>query len=796
MFKNFLKISLRNLWKNKVFSAINIIGLSLGMAVCITIMLFVQQERSFDTMHTKNLYRLDEVQSWEGMVEPQRVALSMFPMGPALKNDFPQVSNYVRIFPYEKAGLIYKDKKVFLENVFWTDSSFLQLFDFKLLKGNAKNVLAQPNSVVLTEESAAMLFGTEDPMGKSVSTHNKRDTLHFTVTGILENVPENSHLQFNGLYSLSTVIKPGDAKEWGDNGAITYVELSHGANVKALEAKFPSFLKKYMGDEGVKGYKLFLQPIDKIHNSSEDITHDYCNYKKFDETYTNIFFIIALIVLIIGCVNFINLSTARSARRAKEIGIKKAIGVQRHQLIWQFLGESVFLSILSMCIAIILVNLFLPYINILSGYHLSFSFFRRPVLLFMLLAGTLFIGIISGLYPAFYLSSFKPAKVLKGISATGKNKSFGRNVLVIGQFASATFLIIATIFVVKQLSFIRNKDTGFNKEQVLIISGAYKNYQKLKTALELSPLIKGVTGSSQRMGNNFHQSGFNYKGTGPVRNLALSHVYVDNDFISLYQINIIAGKDFTEAGNGKEYMVNESLAKELLKDEPKASYEMLIGRRFWGDEDSLSTIVGVVKDFNFNSLHKKIETLCLVNNKTRGFHDVSVKLDATKTKEAIAFIGNIYKTIIPNYPFEYQFLDEHFEQLYQADKKVSTVVSILALVAIIIACLGLLGLASFSAENRVKEIGIRKVLGATVSNIVSLLSRDFLKLVLLANIIAWPIAWYVINKWLQNYAYRIDMSISVFLLAGFISLVIAFIAVSSQTFKAAIINPIKNLRTE
>lgn len=796
MFRNYLVLAFRNLWKNKVFSAINIIGLSLGMAVCITIMLFVLYEKDFDSMHKKNIVRLDEVQSWEGMVQPQNVALSMFPMGPTLKNDFPQVRDYNRIYHFEMAGLAYNDKKVFLKNVFWTDASFFNIFDFKLLKGDPKTVLAEPNTVVLTQESAENIFGKVDPIGKSLSTHNMRDTLHFTVTGIMENVPENSHLQFNGLYSMATMFKPGDpsANEWGNNGAVTYLELEDNTNIKSLEKKFPAYLKKYMGDDATKGYKLFLQPLNEVHNGSANITHDYFNYQKFDKTYTNLFFIIAMIVLVIGCVNFINLSTARSARRAKEVGVRKAIGAHRFQLALQFTGESVLLSLIAMVFALLIVTLVLPFVNSLSEHNLSF--FSRPLMLVFVFLATIMVGILSGIYPAFYLSSFKPVKVLKGITVTGKNKSTGRNFLVVGQFASAAFLIIATIFIVKQLHFMKNKDAGFDKEQVVIISGAYKNYQKLKTALEASTLIKGVTGSSQRLGNNFHQGGFNYKGNGPVKSFASSNVMVDEDFMTLYKIRLLAGKNFTKAGNCREYIVNESLAKELLKDEPGKSYEALIGKSFWNYDDTLSTIVGVSVDFNFNTLHNKIETLCLNNRSNRGFHDVSVKIDGARAKEALAFLSTTYKTIIPNYPFEYQFLDGHFDQLYRADDKVSKVVTILAVIAIIIACLGLLGLASFSAESRVKEIGIRKVLGASVANVVALLSKDFLKLVLLANIFAWPLAWYALNQWLQDYAYRIDLSVWVFVLAGFISMIIALLAVSSQTFKAAVINPVKNLRTE
>jgi putative ABC transport system permease protein len=801
MFRNYIKLAFRNLWKNRGFSAINIIGLSLGLTVCILILLFVQYERNFDSMHKRNIWRLNEVQSWEGMVQPQKVALSMYPMGPSLKNDFPEVKNYTRLFPYEMAGLRNGEKKVFLKNVFWADSSFFHMFDYKLLKGNPAQALAQPNSVVLTEESAANLFGTEDPIGKQLITHNRMDTLTFVVTGIMENVPENSHLQFNALYSFNTLVNPADTNnwqaQWGGNWVVTYLELNDNANSKNMESRFPAFLQKYMGPDITKGYQLFLQSLGDVHKGSADITHDYLNFRKFDESYTNIFFVIALIVLVIACINFVNLSTARAARRAKEVGVRKSIGAHRFQLVSQFLGESILLSFIAMLIAVALVFIFLPFVSRLSEHPLSFSILTNPLWFLYLIGGTIGVGIVSGIYPAVYLSSFRPVKVLKGIVSSGKNKSFGRNVLVVGQFASATFLIISTIFVVKQLNYMRNKDAGFNKDQVLMISGAYKNYARLKEALEGNTLVKGMTGSSQRMGSNFHQTGFNYKSIdGPVRSLASSHVLVDNNFLTLYGIKIVAGRDFTEEGNGAEYIVNESLAKELLKDKPGAPVSSVVGHRFWSNGDTMSTIVGVAKDFNFNTLHNKIETLALVNYNDRGFHDVAVKIDGTRSKEAIAFIGNTYRRIIPNFPFEYKFLDEHLDQLYKADEKVSKVVSILAGVAIIIACLGLLGLASYAAETRVKEIGIRKVLGASVNNIVSLLSKDFLKLVLIANIIAWPLAWLLLRKWLEDYAFHIDISLWVFALAGLVSLLIALIAVSSQTFKAAVTNPVKNLRTE
>ncbi|PBQ32327.1 ABC transporter permease [Sphingobacteriaceae bacterium] len=801
MFQNYIKLALRNLWKSKSFSAINIVGLSLGMAVCITILLFVQYEKNFDGMHTKNIYRLNELQSPEGMAAPQKVALSMCPMGPALKADFPEVKNYARLVSFEMAGLANNEKKVFLDNVFWTDASFFDLFDFKLLKGDRKSALANENSVVLTEESAEKLFGKEDPIGKSLSTHNMRDTIHFTVTGILQDIPENSHLQFDGLYSLTTIVKPAsESDSWGGNWMITYLELSDNADIKKLESRFPAFLTKYMNKEITKELSLFLQPVKNLHATSSDITHDYFNYQKFDRSYTNLFSVIAVIVLLIACINFINLSTARSASRAKEVGVRKSIGAHRQQLVFQFLSESMLLAFTSMLLATILVTLFLPYLNLLTEHDMQFLPWKSPLMFFELLLATVIVGILAGLYPAFYLSSFKPVFVLKGVFQS-KNKSYMRNSLVIGQFASATFLIIATVFVIRQLNFMRSKELGFNKDQVITISGAYGGFTRLKAALEAGPLVKGVSGSSQSLGNNLHQSSFKYKGDGPARDLSSSSIIVDEDFISLYEIKMIAGKNFTEHGNGKEFIINKSLAKELLKDKPNSSYESLIGDTFMVDfqdtgNDSVSTIVGIVEDFNFNSLHTKVETLALVNYRTRGFHDISVKIDAAKVREAIAFVESTYKKNISSYPFSYIFLDEHFATLYKNDMKVSRVVAGLGILAVIIACLGLLGLALHSAETRTKEIGVRKVLGASVTNIVQLLSKDFVKLVLIANLIAWPLAWWIMSLWLRNYAYHINLSWWVFVLAGIISLAIAVLSVSSQTFRAASANPAKSLRTE
>lgn len=801
MIKNYFKIAWRNLWKNKVFSAINIIGLAIGMAVCIIIMLFVFYERSFDNFHKRNIYRLNEVQSFEGMVAPQNVALSMFPMGPTLKNEFPEIRNFARINDFDNVTLTYQDKRVVFPMMYWADSTFFQIFDFKLLKGEKQVVLEKPNSIVLTEESAAKIFGKEDPMGKTINYYGN-DTFSFKVTGILENIPANSHLQFGGLISFNTIPTAEFMTDWGGNWVITYLELTPGADIASLEKKFPDYLKRHMSDENWKNYKLFLQPLKEIHANSVNITHDYMNFQKFDKNHTYIFSVIAIIVLIIACINFMNLSTARSAGRAREVGIRKSVGAERIQLAIQFIGESVLLSIIALVLAILLVQLFLPYVIDLSNRNLRMPLFGDPWLLLTVVTGAVVVGCISGLYPAAYLSSFQPSRVLKGSPQIGRNKGTFRNFLVVGQFTGAIFLIIATAFAVKQLRYMQSRDPGFDRDQIMIIplnSKTYQKYDALKQEMLGNTLVTAVTASQQRLGNNLHQTAIHFYGDTAMRELTSSQVIVDPDYLSLYKIPLIAGSNFTkeEKDNGRNYIINETLARELLKDHPNAPMESLIGKRFgFSWSDSASSIIGISKDFNFNSLHHKIETLCILNQKYWGYDEMSVRINGLRAKDAIAHIQSSWKKIAADHSFEYSFLDEHFEELYRADKQVSNIVGILATLAIIISCLGLFGLASYSAEKRVKEIGIRKVLGATVQNVVSLLSKDFIKLVLIANLVAWPIAWFALHKWLQDFAYRIDVTWWVFLAAGGAALVIALLTVSFLAIKAAIVNPVKSLRTE
>ena len=798
MFRNYFKTAWRNLIKNKTYSLINICGLAIGMAACILILLFVFYERSFDNFHKKNLYRLNEVQKFEGMVSSQKVALSMFPMAPTLKEDFPEIKNFTRITRADKIPLNYGDKKIYIDHTCFVDSTFLDLFDFTLVKGDRRSVLQRKNSIVLTQATARKIFGKEDPMEKTLVSYD-HDTTVLVVTGILHDVPANSQIQFDALVPFSTIAQPDWMNNWGGNWLNTYLELAPNTSMAALDKKFPAYLKKHMSGDNWKNYELFLLPLRDVHAGATDIGLDRFNYQQFDKTYTNIFFIIALTVLLIACVNFMNLSTARSAERAREVGVRKSIGAVRWQLSLQFIGESILLAFIAMVIAILLVYIFLPAVNQLSQRKLQFSLFTNWKILASLLAGTVIVGALSGLYPAAYLSSFVPVKVLKGSAQTGRKKSALRNILVVTQFSCAIFLIITTVFALRQLSYMKNRPTGFDREQIVTIPfdrGGSRKFDVLKKDLLQNALVSSVTASQDILGSHLDQSGVQFKGDGPMRELTSTRLIVDHDYLTTFKIKLVAGRNFSpeKTADGKEYIINESLARELLKDNRHRNFSSLLGKQF--GFDSLGQIVGIAQDFNFNSLHNKIETMFMFSQTDWGFSNMSVKINGNKPKEAIAFIQSVWQKNLPGVPFDYQFLDEHFEELYRADSQISTIVGSLAILAIIISCLGLFGLASYSAEKRIKEVGIRKVLGASLDNIVLMLSGDFLKYVLIAILIAWPLSWIAIHKWLQDYAYRVNISWWVFVTAGILAMLIALITVSFQAIKAAVANPVKSLRTE
>ncbi len=799
MLKNYLTTAWRNLSKHKLYTSINIVGLAIGMAACVVIALFVFYERSFDQMHTKNIYRLNEVQTYPGMLAPQKVALSMFPMGPTLKEDFPEVLRFTRVNWNDDYQMTYGDKRIYYKHTYFVDTTFLSIFDFPLLKGDRATALLRPNSAVLTESGAKKLFGDADPIGKTIN-HYAGDTSTFTVTGVLKDIPDNSQFQFEALFSFNTIYKPDWMNNWGGNWLNTYLELAPGTSQEAMTKKFPAYLKKHMDKGGNwKFYQLFLLPLKDVHSNAADIGLDYINYQKFDKNYTNIFMIIALIVLTIACINFMNLATARSTERAKEVGIRKSIGAQRFQLGLQFIGETIMLSLIALVLATLLVFLVLPYIENLSQRNLRPIFPGHPVIIISIVIGSIIVGIVSGIYPAIYLSSFQPSKVLKGGVISSNKKANFRNVLVVGQFVSAIFLIISTIFVFRQLNYMQGKDPGFVRDNMITVSLddiTYPKYDLLKTELSASPLVAGVTACRDQLGGHLDQTGVQFKGDGPLQQISSTILMVDPDYMKVYKMKLAYGRDFShdKQANGKEFILNEKLAHELLKDKPNADISTLVGKEF--GFDSSGRIVGIAKDFNFNSLHYKIETIFLFNEKDYGFGTLSVKVNGDKASQVIALIQKLWQQNFPGHPLQYQLLDDHFKEVYRTDAQITQMVGVLAFLAILISCLGLFGLASYSAERRIKEIGVRKVLGASMSNIVGLLSKHFIKLVLIANAIAWPLAYYSVNKWMEDYAYRLNMSWWVFVVSGVAALAIALITVSVLAMKAASANPVKSLRTE
>jgi putative ABC transport system permease protein len=799
MFRIYLKSAFRTLNRNRTYSFLNIFGLATGMAACILILLFVFYERSFDSMHHKNIYRLNTAQKFTSTATSGKIAATMFPMGPTLKDEFPEVLNYSRVDGAKQYEMTYGEKRVFFPQIYFVDTAFLRMFDFPLLKGDRQTALQKPNSIALTESAARELFGNADPIGKTVS-HFGEDTLLYTVTGILKDVPGNSQFQFDALQSYNTVYKSGWMNRWGDLGVNTYLELARNTDRATLEKKFPAYLKKHgVGGKDIQ-YNLFLLPLRDVHANAADISEDDINFQKFDRRYTNIFMAVGLLVLLIACINFMNLSTAQSAERGKEVGIRKSIGALRSQLGFQFLVETVLLSLIALVIALMLVSLVLPYIDKLSGRDLSPIFGMHPGLLAAVFIGTILLGLLSGLYPALYLSSFQPVKVLKGGGDTGKSKSSFRSILVVGQFSSAIFLIIATILVFRQLNYMEKQDPGFDRDQVVTIRMhgiTSRKYTLLKEELSASPLVAGVTGAWEQLGSHWGELGFGFwPGNGPMRVLFTPGMFVDPDYLNVYKIQLAAGRNFSREKHAlvREWIINETLGRELLKDQPGMPLSSLIGKRF-GD-DTVERIVGVAKDFNFNSLHYKIEPMFLGNATTWGFSTMSVKINGRQANQAIGFIESTWKKVLPEYPFEYQFLDDHFKELYRTDARVSQMVAIMAGLAILISCLGLFGLASFSAEKRTKEVGIRKILGASVKDVVILLSKHFIGLVLIGNLIAWPLAALALHRWIQGYAYRVTISWWVFVLAGIASLLIALGTVSFHAIRAALSNPVKTLRAE
>jgi putative ABC transport system permease protein len=799
MLRNYFAIALRNIRQSPLYAFINIFSLAIGLSACLVIYLFIKDERSFDAFHAKreNLYRLDEVQNFTG-TNLQKVALNMPGMGPAMVADYPEVTGFTRFWSRGSQLFKKEEQQLLIENVRAVDSTFLDLFDFELLEGDRPTALDDPFSLMLTEETALKFFESyQTAVGKTLTIRDEE----FKITGILKNVPENSHLQFNALISITTFTRkdPEFNNRWGGNFLNTYLHLQPGTSIKALEAKFPDFMVRHTGNKEInKYYTLFLQHLSEVHLSSTDIEHDYNNYRKFNGKYLDVFFVIGVFILLIAGVNFMNLTTARASHRWKEIGVRKTVGAKKTQLFSQFIFESILLAIIALLLAALLDLIFVPLLNDLIGRQLSvISLFNYPMELLLMLAVTLGLGLLTGIYPSLYMTSFNLARMMKG-GGKVEGKSVFRSSLVVVQFGLALAMIVSTLIVLQQLYFMKNTDIGFETDQIMLVDmnkEANDKFETLKTELLRNSNIVGVTASGQRLGNNFHQWGFKVKADTGILQITPSNVNVEYDYLKVYGIKLKDGRDFSKenaSDNGKAFIINESFAKELgLKETigTPAGHD-------WYPNDSLGTIIGVAEDFNFNSLHHKINTLSMVVHPDWGYDEMSVKIDCKNVEAAIAQVKELWDKNITSYPFSYSFLDEHFAVLYRSDQQMSSVVAIMATLAILISCMGLFGLAAITTEKKTKEIGIRKVLGATETQITVLLSKNFSLLIALSFVIVSPLTYWLLYTWLQNFAYRIDINPAIFLLGGVLSLTIALLTISYHTLRSARANPVKALRYE
>ncbi len=792
MFRNYLKIAWRNLIRNKVYSIINLLGLSTGITVCLMIFLFIMNEFSVDNFHKngKNIYRVMRGVPNEG----KEVAVSYLsgPYAPALLTDFKgQIDQAVRVNP--TGALITAGDKSFHERkVIDVDPAFFTFFSFPLLKGDPATVLREPASVVLTESMARKYFGSIDnAMGKIIEIDRK---LPVKVTGIAQDVPANSHLDFDLVLPLENYKDRGYMTGWINNGIYTYVQLAPMVSEEQVERSFPRFMDKHMGgimkQSGFR-FTLSLTPLRDIYFEQGVID----GAKHGDKRVVYIFLSIAILILLVACINFMNLSTVRAVERSKEIGVRKVLGAIKAHLVWQFIGESLLLTAFSCVLSVGLLTLILLYYKQWLGYPVNLSVYAGPIGLFLIgIIGV--VGFLAGSYPAFVLAAFSPIQALKGKLRLGKGGISLRQVLVVVQFSISILLMLGTAIGTQQMSYLKNKQLGYNKEQTLVIpidnDDIYKFILNHKPELLSESRVEAVSMMSGEPGGFFDGLMFDVE-AHPNRWKARTE-FADFDYVKTMGLKLIAGRDFSgqyPTDTTQAALINRTAAARLGWTPNQAVGKWLKNTL---RDNTNRIIIGVVEDFNFLSLKEAIEPLVVTPSDDR--RAALIRLRPGNLTASVETIRRLYAKTRPAYPFEYHFLDQQFDQMYQADLRQQTILSVFAGLAIFIACLGLFGLSSFSAQQRTKEIGVRKVLGASVGSIVSLLSGDFLKPVGIAILIASPIAWYVMNQWLQNFAYKINIEWWVFALAGLLAVGIALLTVSFQSIKAALMNPIKSLRSE
>jgi putative ABC transport system permease protein len=800
MIKNYFKTAWRNLWRSKVFSSINIMGLSIGLACCILMFLFIQNELSYDrfNVNAKNIYRIFSIPV-DGK-EKKELAVTPAPWAPLMKKDYPGIKEYVRLLRDEKMVVGQPGERHFYEkDVLYVDSTFFNVFSVDLERGDVKKALERPNSIVLTKEAAQKYFGDADPIGKTLEINSFVGIVNVEVTAIAKQNPPSSHFQFNALISLQTL---GDMSNfWAYHMFQSYVLLNDKSSAKEIEKKLIDFNNKYIANNPQADGKqhIYLQPLADIHLHSNMTGEIGVNS---DIAYVYVFAGVAIFILLIACFNFTNLSTARSLSRAKEVGLRKVVGAEKRQLIKQFLGEAGFFAIISLGFALIVAYLVLPLFNQLSERQLSLSFTKNYSLGILLLLLILFVGLLAGIYPAVILSSFKPVEVLKGkIFKVRKKLSFGR-ILVTLQFVVSIVLIAATILVSQQLNFLQNKKLGFDKENMVVIT-LPKNLdttrlETFKASLINNPGIRAVAASQSIPGPIIPVNQVNDGNADLSKALSMQMLFTDADFVRTMKMKIIAGRDFSKdhpTDRTEAFILNE----EAVKSSGWKSPADAIGKTFqWVVPNAVlksGKVIGVVQDFNITPLRTAVQPLVMHIVPIR-FQYVYVRFDQSKTGNVISTIEKTFKQFYANQSFEYSFLDDTMAQMYKSERKLGTIFSYFSFLAIFIACLGILGLSLYSIQQRVKEIGIRKVIGASVTGITTLLVKEFIQPVTLATLIAIPIVWYGMNKWLEDFAYRITISWWVFIIAGGVALFIAILTTSIQAIKAAMANPVNSLRSE
>ena len=806
MFKNYLKTALRNLLKYKGYSFINIVGLGFGVACFFLIALFVQDELSYDRfipnhdrIHRVALYAVLNNNIVNG-------AIACTPLAPALRSEFPEVESATRVRVYGFPVIRYQDKVFSEERVFWADSTFFDVFRVKFVHGDAETALRPVNGLVLTESMAKKYFGDENPVGHSINFDNRMDYL---VTGVVPDVPRNSHFHYDFIASVGFQNIDRD-DSWLSNNWLTYVKLREDASVEAFVAKVNAFVAQKAEPQvraalgigfqqfldGGGEYRYYLQKLDDIH------LHSHVDYEiepNGSFTYVLIFSIIAVGILLVACINFVNLATARSANRSREVGIRKTVGSTRGQLVGQFLAEALFLSFVAVGVALVLTTLFLPAFNNLSGKAMALSTLIRLETLPALLGMVVLIGLLAGTYPALFMASFQPASVMKRDIGRRGRKAMLRNILVVSQFAISVVLIVGTVVVWRQMQFIQNRNLGFNKDHVLIVKKTDDLGDRLNAfMLELKeqPEILNVSNSVDLMGENFGNSVFMVPGASGEESHLLWTMRTDPFFRETFQIKLTAGRYFEEMRQADQFncVINQAAAKELGVEPAQAVGRELAAPGGFGDAPRIQ-IVGVVEDFHYEALNQKIRPLVIfpMRQGQSGRFTV-VRIREGMEKEAMARVESTWNRVALGQAFEYEWFDQHFARIYLAEARTGQILMAFAVLAVIIASLGLFGLAAFAAEQRTKEIGVRKVLGASVPGISLLLIRQFAKFVLISNLIAWPVAYFVMRGWLANFAYQAPLSLWIFGLSLAAALVVATVTVSYQAVKAALRNPVESLK--